>query len=276
PLYALASLGAIGDYENYYRNTDRRLNPMHTDVKFVAEPNPYLQWLSYKSPERDTVKICPRGHDITEALADNAQFCPTCSNSGVKTLIVPHKMLCPKCQNIIDEQSRKCPECSAIIAGIEDRKAQERTLPMPKAGQKEELCPGCITLGRSNPEVMVIKGANGQQSGVSKKSFCPSCGSAWANLCPYCSAALENPTVCTKGSDRCIFESPPIVLCQNCSCPVTPDTTKCPRCFHDLTECTECRKENHTNRMVPKGQKCTEKHTAATTEEPVAAPVASG
>lgn len=66
---------------------------------------------------------------------------------------------------------------------------------------------------------------------------CHACGSIWANLCPYCSTPLENPTMCTKGSDRCIFESPPIVLCSSCNCPVTPDTVRCPRCLGDLKDC---------------------------------------
>jgi len=268
PLYSLASLVSIGDYENYYRNTDRRMNPMHTDVKFVAEPNPYLQWLSYKTPDKETVKICSRGHDITEALTEDAQFCPVCSKAGVKTLIVAHKMLCPKCQKIIDDHSRKCPECAAILEGLEDRKSQASTLALPRDGAKETLCPGCITLGRPDPEVMVLK-----QGGAQTKSYCPSCGSAWANLCPYCSTALEKATVCTKGSDRCIFESPPIVLCAHCSCPVTPDTTKCPRCFKDLVECAECKKAGKPKRMIPKGEECPERHRAA---EPVAAPTAAG
>jgi O-acetyl-ADP-ribose deacetylase (regulator of RNase III) len=56
PLYSLASLAAIGDYENYYKNTDRKSNPMHTDLKFAEEPNQYLQWLSYKSLEDEAIE----------------------------------------------------------------------------------------------------------------------------------------------------------------------------------------------------------------------------
>lgn len=266
PLYSLASMVSIGDYENYYRNTDRKLNPMHTDVKFVAEPNPYMQWLSYKTPEHETIRVCPMGHDITAAVADDAQFCPTCSKTGVKTLIVRGKMLCPKCQGIIDVGSRKCPDCATIIQ--EDKKAQEKTWPLPK-DDKKKTCPGCVTLGRDKPETMVFKEGAGAQA----KSFCPSCGSAWANLCPYCGAPLEKPTVCTKGSDRCIFEGPPIVLCTTCDCPVTPDTSKCPRCFKDLIECQECKKDGNAKRMIPKGSQCPEKHSKA--DEPVAEPVAT-
>ncbi|HEY9715189.1 MAG TPA: hypothetical protein V6C72_17090, partial [Chroococcales cyanobacterium] len=266
PLYSLASMVSIADYENYYRNTDRKLNPMHTDVKFVAEPNPYLQWLSYKMPEHEQLKICPYGHDITAALAQNAQFCPTCSKTGAKTLIVAGKMLCPKCQAIIDSGSRKCPECASLVE--EDKKTQEKTWPLPRSEQTT-LCPGCVTLGRDNPETMVSKLGSSQS-----KSYCPSCGSAWANLCPYCNTALEKLTVCTKGSDRCIFESPPIVLCQSCNCPVTPDTSKCPRCFKDIVECPECRKEGKEKRMIPKGAECSEKHSKEPEPEPVAVPVA--
>lgn len=262
PLYSLASMNGIADYENYYKNTDRKMNPMHTDVKFVSEPNPYLQWLSYVVPEDESVKNCPAGHDITAALADGAQFCPTCSKSGTKTLIVPNKMLCPKCQHIIDQGSRKCPECSSLI--LEDKKAQEKTWPLPRNDVKQQ-CPGCVTLEREHPETMVLK--VGSESGA--KSYCPSCGSAWANLCPYCSAHLEKPTLCTKGSDRCIFEGPPIVLCTSCSCPVTPDTAKCPRCFKDIVECEECRKSGKEKRMIGKGNECPEKH--ARSGEPVAA-----
>lgn len=258
PLYSLASMNGIADYENYYKNTDRKMNPMHTDVKFVTEPNPYLQWLSYETPEDDTVKTCPVGHDITAALADDAKFCPACSNAGVKTLIVPNKMLCPSCQQIIDQGSRKCPECSALV--VQDKKAQEKTWPLQRGDAKKELCPGCVTLGREHPETMVLK--TGSEAGGAK-SFCPSCGSAWANLCPYCSAPLEKPTLCTKGSDRCIFEGPPIVLCASCSCPVTPDTTKCPRCFKDLVECEICRKEGKEKRMLPKGTECPQRHVKA-------------
>ena len=270
PLYSLASMNGIADYENYYKNTDRKLNPMHTDVKFVIEPNPYLQWLSYVVPVDETIKVCPIGHDITAALADDAQFCPTCSKSGIKTLIVPNKMLCPKCQHIIDKGSRKCPECSSLI--IEDKKAQEKTWPLPR-DSKKELCPGCVTLEREHPETMVLK--TGAEAGGAK-SYCPSCGSAWANLCPYCAAPLEKPTLCTKGSDRCIFEGPPIVLCSSCSCPVTPDTSKCPRCFKDLVECAQCRKEGKEKRMIPKGTECPEKHVKAAEPAeavPVSAPV---
>jgi len=265
PLYSLASLVAINDYENYYKNTDRRMNPMHTDVKFATEPNPYLQWLSYKVPEHEQVKVCPRGHDITEATQNNAQFCPICSAAGFKTLIVPHKTLCPKCQNIIDERSRKCPECFAILDSVEARKSQAQTLALPKNG-KENLCPGCVTLGKSNPEVMVIK------AGSQGKAFCPACGSSWADMCPYCNAQLEKTTMCTKGSDRCIFESPPIVLCASCNCPVTPDTSKCPRCFKDLVECPECKQDNKPKRMIPKGTECSERHKA---QEPAAVPAST-
>lgn len=264
PLYSLASMNGIADYENYYRNTDRKMNPMHTDVKFVIEPNPYLQWLSYAVPEDTTVKTCPVGHDITAALADDAKFCPACSKAGMKTLIVPGKMLCPKCQHIIDEGSRKCPECSALV--LEDKKAQEKTWPLQRE-TKKELCPGCVTLHREHPETMVLK--IGSEAGGAK-SYCPSCGSVWANLCPYCSAPLEKPTVCTKGSDRCIFEGPPIVLCTTCSCPVTPDTSKCPRCFKDLVECEICRKEGNEKRMLPKGAECPQRHVKAKTVEPTA------
>ncbi|MBX9722369.1 MAG: macro domain-containing protein, partial [Candidatus Obscuribacterales bacterium] len=56
PLYSLASMVSITDYENYYKNTDRKFNPMHTDVKFANEPNPYLQWLSYKSPQDEAAE----------------------------------------------------------------------------------------------------------------------------------------------------------------------------------------------------------------------------
>jgi hypothetical protein len=272
PLYSLASLSGMADYENYYRNTDRKMNPMHTDVKFVAEPNPYLQWLSYVVPQDDSVKTCAIGHDITAALADNAQFCPSCSQSGVKTLIVPNKMLCQKCQHIIDQGSRKCPECAAIFS--EEKSAQVKTSPMAHAKAKANLCPGCVTLKRENPETMILKTAEmktGRES-AGAKSYCPSCGSAWANLCPYCSAHLEKPTLCTKGSDRCIFEGPPIVLCASCSCPVTPDTEKCPRCFKDLVECQQCRHENKAQRMIAKGEECREKHIVEA--EAIPAPIA--
>ena len=267
PLYSLASLVTIDDYENYYKNTDRRLNPMHTDAKFVAEPNPYLQWLSYKTPKQESEKLCSRGHDISIALAEGQQFCPTCSKAGTKNLIVPGKMLCMKCNGVIDQGSRKCPECGTIIDDLK-KAQQERTLPLHAKDGKENLCPGCVTLGRERPEVMVVKKPSDPQT----KSFCPSCGSSWANLCPYCSAPLEKLTVCTKGSDRCIFEGPPIVLCTTCNCPVTPDTAKCPRCFKDLEECNECKKAGNARRMIPKGTQCPEKHTVA---EPVAASVGS-
>ena len=56
PLYSLASLVSIADYENYYKNTDRKMNPMHTDIRFVEEPNPYLQWLSYKSLQDEALE----------------------------------------------------------------------------------------------------------------------------------------------------------------------------------------------------------------------------
>ena len=267
PLYSLASMVSIVNYENYYKNTDRRLNPMHTDIKFVREPNPFLQWLSYKAPERvGATSTCPRGHDITAALADGSQYCPNCSKEGIKTLIVKGKMLCPKCQRIIDDGSRKCPECAAILAASDNEKPREKTGPIPGNGKEDKLCPGCITLGHAHPEVMVVpKGTEG-------KSFCPCCGSAWANLCPYCGAALEKLTVCTKGSDRCIFENPPIVLCRCCNCPVTPDTTRCPRCFNELQECQLCKKEGKERRMVPKGTPCPEKHSSA---EPVPATLVS-
>lgn len=260
PLYSLASLSCMIDYENYYKNTDRRQNPMHTDVKFMAEPNPYTQWLTYRVPERLQVKTCPKGHDIAEALKDNSRFCPTCSDAGVKTLIVAGKILCPLCQEIIDKGSRKCPECSGIIDGKEDRAIENPQA--PGAEKKSLQCPGCVTLGKEDPETVVVKrGKDGPG-----RSYCPTCGSAWANLCPYCGTVLEKSTVCTKGSDRCIFESPPIVLCLGCDCPVTPDTTKCPRCFLELVECEKCRTLGKPRRMNPKGtEKCASQHS-----EPVA------
>ncbi|HIA53273.1 MAG TPA: hypothetical protein EYN91_14485 [Candidatus Melainabacteria bacterium] len=256
PLYSLASYATIGDYENYYKNTDRKLNPMHTDVKFVPEPNPYLQWLSYKSPDRVTIKVCDRGHDIG-GCDDDTQFCPHCSLDGVKTLIVKGKMLCPLCTQIIDKGSRKCPECRGVIDGVEEKSAQRKTIPPGTAiDQKKTLCPGCVTLGKENPEQMVVK--QGKES--TGKTFCPDCGSIWTNLCPYCSAALEKLTMCTKGSDSCIFESPEILLCCGCNCPVTPDTGRCPRCLKELDECVQCKAAGKEKRMVPKDGKCPERH----------------
>ena len=214
-------------------------------------------------PDREAAKACARGHDIAQALANDQQFCPICSKSGIKTLIVQGKMLCPKCIQIIDKGSRKCPECGVII---EDKKGQERTTPLPE--RAEEFCPGCVTLGRENPEIMVLKSAKNSQG----KSFCPSCGSSWANLCPYCGAGLEKLTVCTKGSDRCIFESPPIVLCEHCNCAVTPDTAKCPRCFQELHECQQCKAEGKAKRMIAKDAECSEKHAKAEVAASVASP----
>ncbi len=242
PLYSLASYDGIIDYENYYKNTDRISNPMHTDIKFSIEPNPYIQWLTYETKKVE-VQLCSKGHDISDALRRGLQFCPACSHVGFKNLIIPDKMVCPLCQQIIDRGSRKCPECSGII---EARTAtpQERVL----SGNQEVLCPGCVTLARKNPERMVLRNG-GKDKGV--QAFCPSCGSVWADLCPYCSAALEKSTVCTKGSDRCIFESPPIVLCYACHCPVTPDTAKCPRCFKEIKECHVCRDNGIAVRMIP-------------------------
>lgn len=228
PMYSLASLANIVDYENFYKNTDKKQNPMHTDIKFVSEPNPFIQWLSYKSPEPPRLKLCTRGHDVTRALNELRQFCPDCFRDGIKTFIVPGKTMCPKCTKVIEEGSRKCPECLAILE------------------QKKIYCLGCMTLGKPNPEV--IQTPQGERGPVN----CPSCGSLWSNTCPYCSAPLERPTVCTKGSDRCIFDSPPIALCNSCSCPVSPETDRCPRCFKELRECLECSKRGEAKRMIPR------------------------
>jgi hypothetical protein len=231
PLYSLASLVSIIDYENYYKDTDRKMNPMHTDIRFASEPNPFLQHLSYRTPEPPPLKICQRGHDITRALNESRQYCPHCSREGVKTFIVPGKIMCPRCNKVIDKGNRKCPECSALL---EPRRAK---------------CPGCITQGREEPEMMIIPEGAEREAVTS----CHACGSIWANLCPYCNTPLENPTMCTKGSDRCIFESPPIVLCNSCTCPVTPDTARCPRCLAELKECPACRQHNEPARMIPGG-----------------------
>jgi hypothetical protein len=228
PLYSLASLANILDYENFYRNTDRKQNPMHTDIRFVPEPNPYLQWLSYKTPEAQNLKLCARGHDVSRALNELRQFCPDCFRDGIKTFIVPGKMQCPKCTKIIEDGSRKCPECLAILE------------------QKKTHCPGCVAQGRQNPENVKLTGNESQPVN------CPTCGSLWSNNCPYCNAALERPTICTKGSDRCIFESPPIVLCNACNCPLTPDSTRCMRCFREVRECPECAKRGEAKRMISK------------------------
>ncbi|MBX9690739.1 MAG: hypothetical protein K2Z81_00030, partial [Cyanobacteria bacterium] len=251
PLYSLASLENIIDYENYYRNSDRTLNPMHTDLKFATEPNPFLQWLSYESTRKVEIQSCSKGHDISDALRRGRQFCDYCSKNGIKNLIVPDKKLCPMCQHIIDKDSRKCPECGGIVENHKATGGQAVRL----TGENAD-CPGCITMGRSQPEKMLV---DPHSSGV--KKFCPSCGSVWGCLCPYCAAVLEKPTVCTKGSDRCIFESPPILLCAGCSCPVTPDTVKCPRCFNDIEECQLCKAEERSIRMVPAHyQRCPNRH----------------
>lgn len=258
PLYSLASLTTMIDYENYYKNTDRKLNPMHTDVKFVPEPNPYLQWLSYIAPVRVTVKVCDRGHDISFVDSDT-QFCPQCSHDGAKTLIVEGKMLCPLCSQIIDKGSRKCPECRGIVEGRDDKAqaAQRKTGQIQTETDKEKnLCPGCVTLEKDSPETMIVK--SGKNGG---KTFCPGCGAVWTDICPYCSTRLEKLTMCTKGSDSCIFESPPIVLCSHCECPVTPDTVRCPRCLKEINECPACKDEGKEKRMVPREwEKCPERH----------------
>lgn len=229
PLYSLASLTSIIDYETFYKNTDRKLNPMHTDVRFVAEPNPYLQWLSYKQPEPPAMKLCARGHDCTRAVNELRQFCPDCFRVGIKTFIVPGKIVCPSCTKVIEEGSRKCPECLAILE------------------QKKQYCPGCMAEGRPKPEIVNVP-KEGVPGGVS----CNLCGSLWSDTCPYCMAPLEKLTLCTKGSDRCIFDTPPIVLCHACSCPVTPDATKCPRCYRQVKECKECARRTEPRRMISK------------------------
>lgn len=242
PLYSLASYDGIIDYENYYKNTDRLSNPMHTDRKFAPEPNPYMQWLSYETPKKDQVELCSKGHDIVDALRRDMQFCPHCSAQGVKNLIVKGKIVCPICQQIIDKGSRKCPECAGLIEGHKQAPAE-----LKLAGVDEIPCPGCVTLAKPNPEKLVLKAKEEQRV----KTFCPCCGSAWADMCPYCAADLEKVTICTKGSDRCIFESPDIVLCYSCRCPVTPDTTKCPRCFKEIEECSTCKDTGLSVRMIP-------------------------
>ncbi len=73
PLYALASLAGIKDYENYYLHTDRKYNPMHTDVRFVQEPNAYLQWLSYKAPEEPPVEFT---YSVAATSAENGERKP--------------------------------------------------------------------------------------------------------------------------------------------------------------------------------------------------------
>lgn len=241
PLYSLASLGSMIDYENYYRNTDRTLNPMHTDKKFATEPNPYLQWLTYESPKKVEVAVCSKGHDIVDALRRDKQFCPHCSKNGLKNLIIQDKILCPMCQEIIDKDSRKCHSCGGIIEKSKIVGDSARIV------GEDVACPGCVTMDNPKPEKMVMQ--SGQVTGAN--TFCPTCGSAWSDLCPYCATDLEKVTVCTKGSDRCIFESPPIVLCFGCSCPVTPDTTKCPRCFKEIEECETCKDEDRALRMLP-------------------------
>ncbi len=233
PMYSLASLATIVDYENFYRATDRKQNPLHTDIRFAAEPNAYLQWLSYKSVEPPRLKLCTRGHDITRALSELRQFCPDCFRDGTKTFIVQGKVMCPKCTKVIEEGSRKCPECLSILE------------------VKKVYCLGCMASGKSHPEVISIP--PNEHGPVN----CPACGSLWSSSCPYCSAPLERSTVCTKGADRCIFDSPPIALCNTCSCPVTPDTANCPRCFKALRECLECNKHGEAKRMLPKdAQSC--------------------
>ncbi len=264
PLYSLASYDGIMDFENYYRNTDRVTNPMHTDRRFTIEPNPYLQWLSYESPTKHLIELCSKGHDIADALRRDLQFCPDCSSQGLKTLIVPGKIVCPLCQLIVDKGSRKCPECAGVIEG--HKAASEQ---MKLSGVDEVVCPGCVTLGRPSPEKIVIRSKT--ESRV--KTFCPSCGSAWADMCPYCSTDLEKPTLCTKGSDRCIFESPPIVLCFSCHCPVTPDTSKCPRCFKELEECKVCLSLNNALRMIPANYDvCPNRHTSREEKQPAPIP----
>lgn len=240
PLYSLASYDGIVDYENYYRNTDRVSNPMHTDRKFSVEPNPYMQWLSYDTPDKEAVELCSKGHDVSDALRRDLQFCPHCSTQGLKNLIVKNKIVCPLCQAIVDKGNRKCPECAGLIEG-------HRGAPEHKHDTGFDVpCPGCVTLGKPNPENIVIGSKGGRV-----KTFCTCCGSAWADMCPYCAAELEKPTLCTKGSDRCIFESPPIVQCHCCRCPVTPDTSKCPRCFKELSECKTCKSAGNPVRMIP-------------------------
>ncbi len=264
PLYSLASYDGILDYENYYRNTDRVLNPMHTDHRFTIDPNPYLQWLSYESPNKPPVELCSKGHDIADARRRDLQFCPHCSGQGLKTLIVLGKIVCPLCQQIVDKGSRKCPECAGLIEG---HKANPEQLKL--SGVDQVACPGCVTLGRPNPEKIVI--SSKAESRV--KTFCPSCGSAWADMCPYCSTDLEKPTLCTKGSDRCIFESPPIVLCFSCHCPVTPDTSKCPRCFKELKECKVCQNLKVVTRMIPESHDtCPNRHVSQEEKHPAPIP----
>jgi hypothetical protein len=226
PLYSLASLANILDYENFYKNTDRKQNPMHTDLRFASEPNPYLQWLSYATPVTEELKTCARGHDVTRALAEFRQYCPDCFRDGIKSFIVPGKMMCSKCNKVIEAGSRKCPECLSLL------------------DEKKTQCAGCIAQGRQHPETVKLTGTERQPVN------CPQCGALWSDNCPYCNAKLERATVCTKGSDRCIFETPPITLCAACNCPLTPDSPRCLRCFREVRECQECVKRGEPKRMI--------------------------
>ena len=227
-LYSLASLENLQDYENRYQATDRSENPLHTDIRFMAEPNPYLQGLTYQAPPPPPVPVCKEGHDIEEALGEGREYCPYCATAGKKTYIVPGKKLCPECNQAIPEDSLRCP-----IDGY------KFILPKLK-------CWGCQTLGKTPVRVVEYKDVERKHP---KESFCPTCNSQWANQCPYCHAALDNLTMCTR-TEECINDDRVILQCANCECPVRPDAKECPRCYEKLIECPACKSRGEPKRML--------------------------
>lgn len=234
PLYSLASLENITDYENAYRNTDRSTNPLHTDKRFIAEPNPFVKWLTYQAPPPAPLKVCDRGHDIEEALRERREYCPYCDLEGHSTFIVPGKKLCPN-KHVIAKDNLKCPECGHLFRS-------------PRTN-----CWGCVTLKKDPVTKVEFLDTNRSQA---KEPYCPVCHSLWDNRCPYCESKLDNLTVCTRG-ETCVDENPVILLCTNCDCPVKPDTAKCPRCFQVLAECASCKVNGEKKRMVPvSAEKC--------------------
>jgi hypothetical protein len=243
PLYSLASLESIQDYETRYKATDRAENPLHIDIRFMAEPNPYLQLLTYQAPPPPRIAVCREGHDIEDALKEGREYCPHCSAEGRQTYIIAGKKLCPKCNKPIAEDSLLCPEPGCDYLFIAPKKT----------------CRGCQTLHKEPARVVEYKDAAQKQP---KENFCPTCNSLWANQCPYCNAPLDNLTKCTRG-EKCIIEKLPIVQCANCECSVRPDATQCPRCFEKLKECPTCKTNHQAKRMIAQAlSECPTCHTA--------------
>lgn len=138
-------------------------------------------------------------------------------------------LICPECNEKVNESLEYCSVCGCPIAYIKDNQPQRES--------KELICPECNGKVNENSEYCPSCGCpinyikDNQSQNESKKLICPECNEkvdANSEYCPVCGCPInyikdnqlkeeQNELICPECSNKI---SPNDEYCSNCGCPV--------------------------------------------------------